>query len=244
MNKQKYHNNRNEVKSNNYLIILLAILPIIVAIGAYSSESLFIKIFKSKNTYSVVRVTSMGGTVNTGFFRAYPTAFGELLAPIQMLLYLNIRNESEFEQLIEGVLLEIQDKDNTWITIKSLVVGLGIFSALGDKGLKESIQLDFNGQNLIKNLGQDRIKQKDVISGWLFLEFPKKFRSQNVLHKKIRITFFSGFGERESHIITTVDLPEKATQTRGASFKPLSGKRDLSKLEILAEEDLFNRFKK
>jgi hypothetical protein len=77
----------------------------------------------------------------------------------------------------------------------------------------------------------------------LFLEFPKKFRNQNVLNKTIRIAFYSGFGEREIHVISSIDLPDKATQTRGASFKPTPLKRDLTKLSILAEEDLLDKFK-
>ena len=235
---------REEIKPSplNFAKYFIPLIAVVVAIGAYSSDSLFLKIFKSTDIYNVVRVTSMGGTQNTGYFRAYPSAFGELLAPIQMLLYLNIRNQSEFEQIIQGILLEIKDTDNSWKPIKALLVGNGIFSALSENGLKEAMLLDFKEQNLIENLGQKRIKQKDVISGWLFLEFQKKFRNQNVLNKTIRITFYSGFGEQEIHVLAPIDLPKKATQTRIASFKPTL-KHDLSSLSILAEEDLFDRFK-
>lgn len=223
---------------------IFTILAIIVAIGAYSVDSLFVRFFSSDQIYSTVRVTSMGGTKNTGIYRSYSSAYGEVLAPVQMLMYLNIRNESKFDQIVEGILIEIQDENKNWMPVTSLDEANGIYTAMGRNGLKESILLDFSSQNLLVNLGQGRIKPRDVISGWLFLEFPSLFHKKNVLMEKYQITIFSGFGERETHLISVVDLPENANQTRIASFRPLKPKRDLSNKMIISQEDLRNSFKK
>jgi len=231
----------DERKSKKFNSFILLIIPFLVAIGAYSRDSLFIRILESKDTYSVVRSTAMGGTVNTGFFRAYPSAFGELLAPIQMLIYLNIRNNGDFEQTVEGIMMEVGD-NNSWQPVRCLIVGSGIYSALGTEGLKESTLLDFSDNNLLDNLGRGRIPTKEVVSGWLFLEFPKEYWKTNVLKSQLRISIFSGFGENERHIIAPVNLPENANSTRSASIKPAGIKKDLSKLEILSEGDLYKRF--
>lgn len=242
---QKLPNIKTEKKFQlkNISSLLLFVIPILVAIGAYSRDSIFIRLIESKDTYSVVRSTAMGGKVSTGFFRAYPTAFGELLAPIQMLLYLNIRNNSDFEQTIEGIMMEVGDNDS-WIPVRCLFVGNGIYSALGVEGLRESTLFDFRDNNLLNNLGRGRIPPQEVISGWLFLEFPKQYWNTNVLNSQLRVSIFSGFGENEKHIIAPVNLPKDANQTRSASIKPAGIKKDLSKLEILSEGDLYERFEK
>ena len=222
---------------------IFTIIPILVAIGAYSSDSLFIRIFSSDYKFSVVRTTMLGGTVNTGFFRAYSTALGELIAPIQILMYVNIRNDSTNPQSIEGIKLEFEDKsDNeTWYPIKILSRGNGIYF-LTSHSLKDATELDFQNVDLLENLGKGKLLPRDVISGWLFLEFPEKFRKKNMLISNIRLTIYSGFGEKELHIITPVDLDNNSAQTRFASLKPTSIKRDLSNLKIMSETDLLNYF--
>jgi len=243
-NGKRSSNDKTKIATSSIISFVFTILTLLVAIGAYSVDSLFVRLFSSDQVYSIVRVTSIGGTRNTGIYRSFNSAYGDVLAPIQMLLYLNIRNESNSDQIIEGILIEIEDKNKNWISVTSLDEGNRIYSAMGQNGLKESIPLDFNSQNLLLNLGQGRIRPRDVISGWLFLEFPSAFHKINVLCKKFKITIFSGFGERETHLINAVDLPEGASQTRLATFRPLKRKKDLSNLLIVSQQELRNSFKK
>jgi len=60
----------------------LSLIAILVAVGAYSKGSLFVRYLIPAKTFSIVKSTSIGGTANTGIFRAYHTKFGELLAPV------------------------------------------------------------------------------------------------------------------------------------------------------------------
>jgi len=224
-------------KQHPVIKLLVTLLPILVAVGAYSRDSIFVQLLTSKSTYSVVRGTAIGGKENTGFYRAYATPLGTLLAPIQMFLYLHIRNDSDFDQIIEGLLVEVQDEDKTWEPVNSLMIGYGIYSARSIEGLKESTLLDFNEENLVDNLGKGKIHSKDVVSGWLFLEFPREFREQNAMRQTLKITLFSGFGEQETHLIQPAILHNDATQTNAASFGATKIKKDLSNLKVLAEKD-------
>jgi hypothetical protein len=62
-----------------------------------------------------------------------------------------------------------------------------------------------------------------------------------MLKNPLRITIYSGFGDREIHEIKDVDLPSNAAQTRAAFLKVTSTERDISQLSILAEGDLMKR---
>jgi hypothetical protein len=217
-------------------------LILIIAIGAYSKDSLFVRYLIPVKTFSVVRSTSMGGSVNTGIFRAYQTKYGELLAPVQVMLYLNIRNESDYTQTIEGVLLEFREPNGNWLPIKVLSYGSGIYTDFGGSTqLKKAKLLDLEGISLEANLGSGSLAPQHVVSGWLFLEYPEEFRNKNMLKTQLRITIYSGFGERESQEIRDVDLPSDAAQTRSAFLKFKGIERDISGLTILAEGDLMKK---
>jgi len=220
------------------------LIPVVLAFGAYSKSSLFSRYFIYTNTFSVVRSVAMGGTSHTGFYKAYHSSFGELLAPIQILLYLNIRNNSDEPQTIEGFLLEFQQENDNWVPVTVLEKRTGIiYSALGDATrLKQANQLDFSGLSFEENIAAGTLPPHGVISGWLFLEFPEKYRESNMLSARFRITFFSGFGERETHQLHNVDLPQNAVQTRYVGIRPMQNKRDISSLPIVPWGDLMKRF--
>ena len=218
-------------------------ISVLLAVGAYSKDSLFVRYLVPHITFSVVRTTAMGGTSNTGIFRAYLTKFGELLAPVQIMLYLNIRNNADEPQSIEGILLEFQASYGNWIPARLLSIGQGVYADFGGATqLKEAHLLDLRGIALDANLGSGLLAPHAVASGWLLLEFPAPFRDKNMLQAPLGITIFSGFGERETHMIPPVDLPPGAEQTRTAFLKPSGTKRDISNLPILSEEDLMKKF--
>jgi hypothetical protein len=218
---------------------LFSFFSILVAIGAYSKDSVIIDLITQKKTYSVVRSTSMGGTESTGFLRLYPTSFGNKLAPIQMLVYLSIRNNSEYEQIIQGVKVEIKS-GTSWRPVRCLSKGSGIFTAFN--GIEKASLEDFNENDLIVNLGNSTIKSNNIVQGWLFLEFEKEFRSQNVLQSEFKITLFSGFGESEPYLIKNIDIGDNSVGTRSAEMKSTQIIQNLSNIEILPEGDLYERF--
>lgn len=220
------------------------IIPVVLAFGAYSKSSLFSRYFIYTNSFSVVRSVAMGGTSHTGFYKAYQSGIGELLAPIQILLYLNIRNNSDEPQTIEGFLLEFKQANGNWVPVTVLEKRTGIiYSALGDATrLKQANQLDFSGLSFEENISAGTLPPHGVLSGWLFLEFPEEYRESNMLSARYRITFFSGFGERETHELHNVDLPPNAVQTRYVGIRPMQDKRDISSLTILPWGDLMKKF--
>jgi hypothetical protein len=224
--------------------VLGTLLSILVAIGAYSKGSVFVRYLISPKIFSVVRTTSLGGSANTGIFNSYHTKYGELLTPVQIMLYLNIRNESDEPQTIEGILLEFQGQDSRWtpVTVLSPHHGSGVYTDFGGSTqLKKAKLLDLQGMSLELTLGSGSLAPHQVVSGWLFLEFPEQFRKSNMLNNPLRITICSGFGEREIHNIKHVDLPPNATQTRKAFLKFTGGERDISQLPIMAESDLMKK---
>lgn len=221
------------------LLIFGSLFSVLISIGAYSKDSLFVRYLVPINRFSAVQSTSIGGTANTGIFRAYQTKYGELLAPVQVMLYLNIRNESDEPQTIEGILLEFQEPTGKWAPVKVLSYGNGYYTDFGGATqLKKAKILDVDQILLEKNLGSASLAPHNVVSGWLFLEFPEEHRNINMLKAKLRLTLYSGFGEKEQHNINKVDLPENAAQTRSAYLKFHPGERDISNLPILAEDDL------
>jgi hypothetical protein len=240
------HNNDSSRNKISYVLwnITKFLLPVVLAIGAYSKSSLFSRYFIYTNTFSVVRSVAMGGTSHTGFYKVYTSSFGELLAPIQILLYLNIRNDSDEPQTIEGFLLEFKQENENWTPVTVLEKRTGvIYAALGDATrLKQANQLDFSGISFEENISAGTFPPHGVLSGWLFLEFPDKYRERNMLPASYRITFFSGFGERETHQLHNVDLPQNAVQTRYVGMRPMPIKRDISNLPIMPWGDLMMRF--
>jgi len=245
---QNVKNNDNpsaheKVRSKSKTILILGTLfSVLISIGAYSKDSLFVRYLIQPHRFSVVRSTSIGGTANSGIFRAYQTAYGELLAPVQVLLYLNIRNESDEPQTIEGILLEFQESSNKWAPVKVLSYGSGYYADFGATQLKKAKIMNVDQILLEKNLGSASLAPHSVISGWLFLEYPEEYRSQNMLNAKLRLTLYSGFGEKEQHDVNNVDLPKNAAHTRSAYLQFYPGERDISKLPILAESDLMQKF--
>lgn len=218
---------------------IFSFFSILVAIGAYSKESVIINFITQKKTYSVVRSTSLGGTASSVFLRLYPTSFGNKLAPIQMLLYLSIRNNSEYEQIVQGVKIEIKN-GTSWRPVRCLSKGGGIFTSFN--GIEKASLVDFNENDLITNLGNSTIKSSNIVQGWLFLEFEKEFRSQNVLQGEFKITLFSGFGESEVYLIKSIDIGDNAIETRNAELKSTQFIQNLSNIEILPEGDLYEKF--
>jgi len=123
------------------------------------------------------------------------------------MIYLNIRNETDQPQTVEGILLEVQDDGGGWQPVTVLHPGIGIYADFGGTTqLKKAKLLDFQDTNLQINLGSGTLAPHHVASGWLLLEFPEQFRERNMLFAPLRITVCSGFGERETHKISNVDL--------------------------------------
>jgi hypothetical protein len=249
MRQNRDHNVKNNDKPSAHekvrsksktALILGTLFSVLISIGAYSKDSLFVRFLIKTHRFSVVRSTSIGGTANSGFFRAYQTAYGELLAPVQVLLYLNIRNESDEPQTIEGILLEFQEPSNKWAPVKVLSYGNGYYADFATQ-LKKAKILNVDQILLEKNLGSASLAPHSVISGWLFLEYPEEYRNQNMLNAKLRLTLYSGFGEKEQHDVNNVNLPQDAAHTRSAYLQFHPGERDISKLPILAETDLMKR---
>jgi hypothetical protein len=216
-----------------------------LAIGAYSTDSIGFRLLHRPQRFSVASPMQMGGSTKLAVFRPYATTSGELLAPVHTMIFLDIRNASPEPQLVKAVEVEFMHLDGTWIPARVLRVdpALGIYSdpEMATQ-LKQARKLNFEGEDLLSNLGAAPIPLGGIVSGWVFLELPPPFREHRMSHLH-RITLFSGFGEKETYTLAAGVGSQDATETRFAQLRPGELTRDLSALEIVSEYDLFERFR-
>lgn len=229
------------------LLILSACTSLIVSIGAYSKDSIFVRYFKHKKKFSISRQVAIDGTATSGFYanarwyKAYASQYGTVLAPIHILQYLNIRNDSEDPQAIGGIIIEVKKENGEWLPLHILSPYTGtIYNTVGGVGgLTHATTVDFLGNLLEANIAKGVLPPHGIVSGWLFLELPEG--TYKDLDKMLRLRIFSGFGESEDHSIQNIDLPPYATPVNPVGFKFSKEKFDLSGLNIIPENELFKK---
>jgi len=233
--------------SRQVLLIVSTCISLIISIGAYSKDSIFVRYFKHQKKFSISRQVAIDGTATSGFYanarwyKAYASEYGTVLAPIHFLQYINIRNDSEDPQIIGGVMVEIQKENGQWIPLHILSPATGtIYNTIGGVGgLTHATTVDFLGNLLETNIAKGVLQPHGIVSGWLFLEFPEG--TYKDLESALRLRVFSGFGENEEHKIHNIDMPPDATPVNPAGFKFSKEKYDLTVLKIIPENELFKK---
>ena len=215
----------------------------LIAVGAYSEDSLAVRLFYRPSLYSVsVGSTFWAPAGSAVCLCSYLTGAGELLAPVQLLIYLQVRNDSYVPQLIDAVHLDVQGAQKQWINAKILrvVEGTGVYWPNSTNGLKEARTQNLDGVDLLQNLGKGPIAPGGLVSGWIPVEFPRAFTFTNPMDCGLRVTLFSPFKESESHELRLSNTyPDGAAETRGATMD-FGETRDISGLRIIAWGDFIS----
>jgi len=241
------------VLSKNWVKICLAVIPIVVAVGAYSSDSLALRLIPD-DTFSVASWVNMGnrenseGNVYTHWYRAYyDPNFGKLLAPIHAMVLIGIRNESNHSQIIRGVKIELLGYDNNWHPATTLLEEDGVIyiTSKNTHPLTRGDLYDMKGLLLESIYSFPRLSPRDFVSGWLLLEFPAPHHEAAIKGRKLRITLHSGFGEKEEHEIKLVNNSDLLWPlTLKALLKTRDSVEDFSEFEVCSETDLNIRLQK
>jgi hypothetical protein len=227
----------------NHYVVFATIISLIISIGAYSKDSIFVRYFIHKNKFSVVSPSNISGvatsgiSANNGFYKIRITPNGEVLTRIHMLQYINIRNDTEDPQDIGGILVEFDKGFRQWIPLQIISPYTSIYHTVGGTGgLTHATTIDFMGNLLEENIAKGVIPPHGIVSGWLFLEFPDG--TYNNILTSMRIRIFSSFGESEVHKIRNPNYPSIAKTTKPVLLKFGKEKRDISSLQIVPENKL------
>lgn len=247
-----YHILRDFIKNNFFTII-----TILVAIGAYSTNSLFVELLKNNNKFQVrnlAKFRSVG--YNSSFMIADSLPDGSfIINPTQVIMFTYVRNISENDQVIEAIQVEVQKKDGSWVNV--LVNDKNRFDIMGndvndikndvffstDGSIERCLLLEFKNNLLLENISNTVIEPNETRSGWLLLSFPHNHWYNKLSLQPLRITFYSGFGEKETHSIKFVDIPKGATNTHYSTLArhPDYIIRDLSNSKFKYYSDTIDR---
>lgn len=224
----------NKLKSDSIFIqYAIPIISLLVAIGAYSKDSLFVNLFKSKDAFNVILST----TLNIGpsyFYTIHTDLTQSYVVQIPVLMKVNIRNSSDVEQIIEGVEIEVKDDSGKWRLLNSINVGNGLFVPMNNE-LKRSQLVKMYGGALRNNLAQGIIKPRDVVIGWVYLDTPKDISLIGFLSRHFRITLYSGFGEKEVHDLEMRHMGDTNSAIRDEGVFKTDTIKDFSGLPIFRQ---------
>jgi hypothetical protein len=157
-------------QSKSKLIWLLdTLFSVLIAIGAYSKDSLFVWYFVPSRIFSVEQWTVVGSSSSKlplGVYQSESGKNGEHLIEAQRMIYLNIKNESDEPQKIESILLEYKDHNDIWTPVILLDTESEIYFDPGQSTkLKRAALLDLNDMSLIENLKANSLAPHQSVSG-------------------------------------------------------------------------------
>ncbi len=181
-----------------------AIIGTFIAIGAYSKDSLFFQLIFPENKFSVNAQMAMVSPLNQGIgyvLNSDSTNSTKLMTAVNLILYLDIKNNTNINQFLEGIELECEDSTGKWqnLSLKSLKPHEDFYFPMG----KDSASLiKFSDDNLLDILGKSPISSNTVLSGYLMTE--SFIYSENLTYSpnNFKITFHNGFNKPETQEFT------------------------------------------
>ncbi|MBD2753743.1 hypothetical protein [Spirosoma validum] len=190
----------------------------LIAIGAYSSDSILWQLFPH-DEFNVSPMSGLFGTINgmNGLVQNPGSTESKVLVPSSCLIYVTIKNVSSSNQRIVGVGLECKNPVNEWEKLYCLQTHDGYYRLIENKKFQK-FQLE--GGNLMDTLGRAVLPPNAELSGWFIVASLKNAR-QSYHMDNFRLTINKGYGKYEYKELISYKPDNFAAQFGGMAMTAL-----------------------
>lgn len=178
--------------------------------------------------------SSMNNAV--GIIEQHTFSEGVFIAPVFLLLNVDIGNKSDEIKQISSIELFYKNEADKWIKLNCLHEDYGFYYYLSEKN--QGRLLDFVEPNLLDTLKSMPIKPKEAITGWLLVEsMPQGIYSKFKI-KELKINLITKFKEIETAYFNMPDSTSLGNQIGKTGITPKDRYIDISKYKILRQDQL------
>ena len=218
--------------------IIGTIIGTIIAIGAYSKDSLFFQLFFPENTFGVNIKTTMISPLNQGIGYILDSETSDsikLMTAVNLLLYLDIKNNTNTNQFLEGIGLECKDSTGEWreLALKKIKSNEGFYFPMN----KDSASLiTFHDENILDILGKSpTMMPNTMLNGYLMTE--SFIYSENLKYSpdEFRISFYSGFSKPDTQEFSVKENKKEFHRFRQIEWTPEKKKISLKNYILTSE---------
>jgi hypothetical protein len=224
---------KNEPLARNRWERAITLLALVVAVLAISNDSLLFRLLPKK-AFSAAQYVSIGSVHQDRamlFLKALNNSpdnpqWKEMLVPIQLMMFISIRNESPHTKQITSIRLEFRGDDGTWVGAQCAESLKGLYTSV--RGMFDEINVD--GVDFVHELSRGPVESHASRAGWIGVNFPEPYRRQDMLQRKFRLRVSTAFDDDEQVALKETKPAPHEVSTVPTGWRPGQTNVDLSAL--------------